>query len=69
MIPWLDTVQCTKPFTLDDALDLYNLIRQDPAGRDHSIDVYWTKGDVVHVRLYVPHSLTCVLARDIDVVA
>lgn len=66
-IPWLDSVQCMKPFTIDDAKDLYSMIRQDPAGQDHAIDVYWTTGDVVHVRLYVPHSLTCVLAVDLNV--
>ena len=51
-IVWLETVQCTKPFTCADAKELHTIIHNSiPASVPAKVDVYTTKGDVVHVRV------------------
>ena len=66
MPPWFDAVQCTRPFTVDDAAALHGMIKADmPA---YAVDVYWTKGDVIHVRLYANGLHKPVFTRDLDVV-
>jgi hypothetical protein len=47
---WLDGVTATKPFTPADAKELSMLIHaMKPGGL--IVDVYTTRGDVVHVRV------------------
>lgn len=48
-IAWLDSVKITAPFTLDDARALFAMIKS--AVPNARVDVYTTKGDVVHVRV------------------
>ncbi len=61
---WLDTVTCTKPFTVPDAKELKALVDQF-AGPEALVDVYTTRGDKVHVRVQFRDT---VIARDLDVV-
>lgn len=46
---WLNSVVVTHPFTLADARDLYTLVKS--VVPNAFVDVYTTKGDVVHVRV------------------
>jgi hypothetical protein len=61
---WLDGVQCTKPFTVDDARELHGMLKRDMPG--HAVDVY-TRGDIVHVRVFAsPRDMTPVFSRDFE---
>lgn len=42
---WLDTVQCTAPFTIADAKALQQMIKQ--AVPDALVEVYWTGGESI----------------------
>lgn len=42
---WLDTVQCTAPFTVEDAKALQKMIKQ--AAPDALVEVYWTGGESI----------------------
>ncbi len=46
---WLDTVTVTKPFTIADAAELHGMIKAMLPNA--YVDVYWTRGDKVHVRV------------------
>lgn len=60
---WLDTVCATKPFTVADAKELHKLIKI--SAPEALVDVYTTKGDVVHVRVETERG---VLTRDLRLV-
>jgi hypothetical protein len=65
-LTWLETVQCTKPFTLADAAELHALIHNAlTPWPDTVVDVYTTTGDVVHVRV---ETYRGVLLREIPIV-
>lgn len=65
---WLDSIQCTAPFTDKDAAALYGMIHDAFAGsaRRAIVDVYTTSGDKVFIRVVTPNDV--VLERTIDVV-
>ncbi len=62
-LPWLGTVVCTRPFTVDDAIELQKLIKGALPGC--RADVYWTRGDKVFVRVETSEG---VIERALDVV-
>lgn len=49
VLSWLDSVQCTKPLTLADARELKAALNSAVPGA--LVDVYWTRGDRMHVRV------------------
>lgn len=58
---WLDTVQCTAPFTVEDASALRDIIKQAAPGE--SVEVYNLdgRGKVVRVRIGAfEHDITIV---------
>jgi hypothetical protein len=62
-LTWLNTVRCTAPFTLDDARELYKLIKYVAAPA--FVDVFTRVGDKVFIRIETARG---VLERTIDVV-
>lgn len=60
---WLEDVQATKPFTMEDGCALHAMIK--PMMPGYAVDVTWAD-DVVRVRLYaIAQPLTVAFARDI----
>lgn len=47
---WLNSVECTAPFTVHDCRALYAMIRPQ-VDKDAKVDVYTTRGDEVIVRV------------------
>lgn len=60
---WLVGVACTKPFTVADADELRKMIKKQLPKA--IVDVYYTRGDKVHVRVQDGDNL---VERAIDVV-
>lgn len=56
----LGGITCTAPFTLTDAAELFALVKS--TFPNAYVDVYWTRGDVVHV------CVDGVLVRDLPIV-
>lgn len=49
LLKWLDTITCTRPFSIADAAELKAMINGALPGV--KVDVYSPRGDVVHVQL------------------
>ena len=65
-VDWLASVSCTKPFTIADARELHALIHAHPAlDKAAKVDVYTTRGDVVHVRVETSRGI---LERNLPIV-
>lgn len=51
-LAFLDTITCTKPFTVADARELHAMIHAAlTPWPDTVVDVYTTSGDIVYVRI------------------
>lgn len=63
LIAWLDTVTCTKPVTVADTMEIKAMIKS--AAPDAIVDVYFTRGDKVFVRVQYRGAL---IGRELDVI-
>lgn len=64
-VAWLEGITCTSPFTVLDARAFHMMIHTTLAQPGAKVDVYTTKGDVVHVRVETERG---VILRDLPIV-
>ncbi len=61
---WLDTMTCTKPFTVEDCTTLFGMLKLEMPG--YAIDVHFDATHV-HVRAYeVKNPLWAAFSRDLE---